>query len=120
MSLSHISHPPYSACLEIQNLTHCQSNINQRSKSPPPPSVPIPSPPPAPQRLTCAEDLAAAVAARGELGVIAGAAVDVLRLGAELLVHQRHPALVAQEACLVPVLVLVAQVLRDRQRCQGG
>lgn len=59
--------------------------------------------------LLCAgsEDLAAAVAAGGELGVIAVAAVDLVRLGAELLVHQGHAALVAQEAGLVPVLVLV-------------
>ena len=64
--------------------------------------------------LTGAEDLAAAVAAGGELGVVAGAAVDVLRLRAELLVHQRHAALVAQETRLVPVLVLVAQVLSER------
>lgn len=58
-----------------------------------------------------AEDLSAAVAAGSELRVIAVAAVDLVYLGAELLVHQRHAALGAQEARLVPVLVLVGQIL---------
>lgn len=58
-----------------------------------------------------AEDLAAAIAAGGEGGVVAGSAVDLLSLGAERLVHQRHAALAAQEAGLVPVLLLVRQVL---------
>jgi len=57
------------------------------------------------------EDLAAAIAAGGELGVVAVAAVDVVRLGAELLVHQGHSTLGAQEARFVPVLVLVRQIL---------
>jgi len=39
--------------------------------------------------VACAEDLGAAVAARGELRVVAGPAVDLLLLAAELLVHQR-------------------------------
>lgn len=58
-----------------------------------------------------AEDLAAAIAAGGECGVVAGGAVDLLGLGAERLVHQRHSALAAQEARLVPVLLLVGEVL---------
>jgi len=61
--------------------------------------------------ITCPEDLAAAVAARGELSVVAGPAVDLLHLAAELLVDQRQRALAAQEALLVPVLVFVRQVL---------
>ncbi len=61
--------------------------------------------------LTCPEDVSAAVAPGGELGVVAAAAVDPVRLGAELLVHQGRAALVAQEACLVPVLLLVGEVL---------
>lgn len=59
-----------------------------------------------------AEHLATAIAAAGELGVIAVAAVDLVELGAELLVYQRHAALGAEEAGLVPVLVFVRQVLR--------
>lgn len=62
--------------------------------------------------LTGAENLAATVTARRELRVVAVAAVDLVGLGAELLVHQRHTALVAQEARLVPVLLLVRQILR--------
>jgi len=58
-----------------------------------------------------AEDLAAAVAARRELRVVAAAAVDAVLLRAELLVHQRHLAFVAEEALLMPVLILVRQVL---------
>jgi len=62
--------------------------------------------------ITCTEDLAAAVAAGGELSVIARPAVDLLHLAAELLVHQRQRALATQEALLVPMLVFVRQVLR--------
>lgn len=58
-----------------------------------------------------AEDLAAAIAAGGEGGIVTGGAVHLLSLGAERLVHQRHAAFAAQEARLVPVLLLVRQVL---------
>lgn len=61
--------------------------------------------------LTSTEDLATAIAAGGKLSVVAVAAVDVVRLRAELLVHQGHSALGAQEAGLMPVLVLVRQIL---------
>jgi len=57
------------------------------------------------------EDLGAAVAAGGELAVVAGAAVDLLHLAAELLVHQGDRALAAEEALLMPVLVFVRQIL---------
>lgn len=57
--------------------------------------------------LTSTEDLAAAIAPACELSVVAVAAVDLVELGAELLVHQRHAALGAEEASLVPVLVFV-------------
>ena len=60
---------------------------------------------------TCPEDVAAAVAPGGELGVVAGPAVDAVGLGAELLVHEAGGALAALEAGLVPVLLLVGQVL---------
>jgi len=39
--------------------------------------------------VTCPEDLGAAITAGGKLGVVAGAAVDLLHLAAELLVHRR-------------------------------
>ena len=58
------------------------------------------------------EDVPASVAPRGELGVVAGAAVDPVRLGAELFVHQAAPTLVTQETGLVPVLLLVGKILR--------
>ena len=67
--------------------------------------------PPTAGLLTRPEDLSAAIATRGELGVVAVAAVDLVRFGAELLVHQRHATLAAQEARFVPVLVFVGKVL---------
>lgn len=60
---------------------------------------------------TSTEDLAASIATAGELGVIAVAAVDLVHLATELFVHQGHPAPVAEEAGLVPVLILVRQIL---------
>jgi hypothetical protein len=64
------------------------------------------------ESLTCSENLAASIAAGRELGIVAVAAVDFVRLGAELLVHQGHSALAAQEARLMPVLVFVGKVLK--------
>ena len=61
--------------------------------------------------LTCFEDIPTAITARGKLCIIAGPAVDTVCLGPKLLVHQAGPALVAEEAGLVPVLLLVGQVL---------
>jgi hypothetical protein len=63
--------------------------------------------------LTGSKDLATAIAAGGELGVIAVATVDLVGLGPELLVHQGHATLVTQEAGLVPMLVFVGQVLKQ-------
>jgi hypothetical protein len=63
--------------------------------------------------LTGSEDVAASIAASSELCIIAVAAVDLIGLGAELLIHQRDMALVAQEADLVPVFVFVGQVLKQ-------
>lgn len=60
---------------------------------------------------TCFEDIPAAIAPCGELGVVARTAVDSVSFGSKLLVHQAAPALVAQEASLVPVLLLVGQIL---------
>jgi hypothetical protein len=65
--------------------------------------------------LTGSEDFPAAIAAGSELRVIAIATVDLIGLGAELLVHQGDPALVAQEAGLMPVLVFVGQVLKQKK-----
>lgn len=58
------------------------------------------------------EHFTAAITAASKLGIVAVAAVDLVELGAELLVYQRDAALGAQEAGLVPVLVFVRQVLR--------
>lgn len=64
------------------------------------------------QGLTGAEDLAAAVAPGRVHRVVARAAEDLVSLRAELLVDERDAALVAQEARLVPVAILVRQVLQ--------
>lgn len=60
---------------------------------------------------TCSENFAASITAGGKLGVVAGTAVNFVHFTAELLVHQRHLALLTQETLLMPVLVLVRQVL---------
>lgn len=60
---------------------------------------------------TGTEDLAASIATTGELGVIAVAAIDLVHLAAELFVHQGHSAPIAEEAGLVPMLILVRQIL---------
>jgi len=60
---------------------------------------------------TSSENIAASVASCCKLGVVAGTAVNSVCLASELLVHQAGPALVAQEARLVPVLLLVGQIL---------
>jgi len=60
---------------------------------------------------TSLEDVPTAVAPGGELCVVAGTTVDPVSLGPELLVHQARPALVTEEAGLMPVLLLVGQVL---------
>lgn len=67
-------------------------------------------------RLTSTEDVTTAIAAACELSIIAVAAIDLVELGAELLVHQRDAALRAQEASFVPVLVFVRQILRKNIR----
>lgn len=64
--------------------------------------------------LTCTEHFAAAIATRGELRVVAVAAVDLVGLGAKLLVHQIQIAFEAQETGLVPVLVFVGKILREK------
>lgn len=62
---------------------------------------------------TSAEDLAASIATAGELSVVAIAAIDLVHLAAELFVHQGHSAPVAEEAGLVPMLILVRQILQN-------
>lgn len=68
--------------------------------------------------LTGTEHLAAAIATRGKLRVVAIAAVDLLGLGAELFVHERDAAFVAQETGLMPMLLLVRQILQlELRKC---
>jgi len=68
--------------------------------------------------IACTEDLAAAVTAGGELSVVAGPAVNLLHLAAELFVHQGQGAFATEETLLVPVLVFVRQVLGvDADEC---
>ena len=58
------------------------------------------------------EDVPAAVAAGGELSIVARPAVNTVSLGAELFVYQAAPTFVTEEAGLVPVLLLVRKILR--------
>lgn len=55
----------------------------------------------------CSENIPAAVAASCKLGVVAGAAVDPVRLASELLVHKGRATFGAQETGLVPMLLFV-------------
>jgi hypothetical protein len=48
-------------------------------------------------QLTSSENIAAAVAPGGKLGVVAGAAVDPVRLAAKLLVHKARATLTEDE-----------------------
>lgn len=58
------------------------------------------------------KDFAATIATAGELSVVTIATVDFVDLASKLFVHQGYPAPVAEEACFVPVLVLVREILR--------
>lgn len=49
------------------------------------------------------ERLVTLVATSGELAIITVTTVDALGLRSEWLVHEGHPAFIAQEASLVPV-----------------
>jgi len=60
---------------------------------------------------TCFEDIPAAITPGGKLGIVARTAVDSVSFGSKLLVHQAAPALVAEEAGLMPMLFLVRQIL---------
>jgi len=60
---------------------------------------------------SCFKHISTAVTSGGKLCIVAWPAVDSVSLRAELLVHQAGPALVAEEAGLVPVLLLVRQIL---------
>jgi len=59
----------------------------------------------------CFKHVSTAVTSGGKLGIVAGPAVDPVSLRPELLVHQAGPALVAEEAGLVPMFLLVRQIL---------
>lgn len=56
---------------------------------------------------SCAEDFSTSIASSGESGIVAVCTIDLLVFRAKWLVDQRYSALVAQEAGLVPVLLLV-------------
>jgi len=60
---------------------------------------------------TGSEDIRASVTSGCKLSVVASSAVDPLGFGSELLVHQRGPALCANETVLMPMLLLVRQIL---------
>lgn len=61
---------------------------------------------------TSTENLAASIATAGKLGIIAVAAIDLVHLATKLFVHQGYSAPVAEEAGLMPVLILVRQILK--------
>ena len=68
--------------------------------------------------ITCPEDISAPVAPGGKLSIVARTTVGPIGLGAELLVDERRATLGADEAGLVPVLLLVREVLQNgKLRC---
>lgn len=66
--------------------------------------------------LTWLEDLIAFVAARGELLVVALAAVQLFVLATERLVDERRLAHRAEEALLMPVSIVVGEILVEHAR----
>jgi len=60
---------------------------------------------------TCFEDIPTSITPGSKLGIIAWATVDPVSLASKLLVNQTGPALVAEEAGLVPVLLFIGEVL---------
>lgn len=64
--------------------------------------------------LTSPENFVASIAARGELFIVATAAVDPVGFRAELFVDERFTAGCAVEAGLVPVFILVGQILQQK------
>lgn len=68
------------------------------------------------RKLTSTEDFATTIASGCKLRVVAIATVDLISLGAKLLVNQGHTTLVAQETCLMPMLLLVRQILKKHMR----
>jgi len=60
---------------------------------------------------TCSEYIATSITAGSELGIVTGSTVNPVCLAAELFVDEAASALVAEEAGLVPVLLLVRQIL---------
>ena len=66
----------------------------------------------------CLEDVPTGVAPSCELSVIAGATVDPVSFGTELLVNQAGPTLAALEAALVPVLLLVGKILQQSSQAR--
>lgn len=55
----------------------------------------------------CSEDLSTSITTGGKGSIVAVGAVHLLGLGSKWLVHQRHTALIAKEACFMPVFLLV-------------
>lgn len=62
--------------------------------------------------LTSSEDLATTIAPRGKLLIVAIATVNSIRLRTKLLIHQRNATFIAEEACFVPVFVLIREILQ--------
>jgi len=60
---------------------------------------------------TCFKNIPTAITTSGELSIIARSAVDSVSFGSKLLVNKTGPALVAQEASFMPMLLLVGEVL---------
>ena len=65
-------------------------------------------------RLAGAEESSASVTARREVVVMAVGTVELVVLRRERMIDQRHLAVAALEAALVPVTILVRQVLNHR------
>merc|ERR1739838_93546 len=60
---------------------------------------------------TCFKNIPTAITTSCELSIIARSAVDSVSFGSKLLVNKTGPALVAQEASFMPMLLLVGEVL---------
>jgi len=63
--------------------------------------------------FTCSEDVSASITAQSEVVVMAVGTIRFVILASKRTIHQRHFAVNALEAVLMPVLVLVRQILQD-------
>jgi len=68
-------------------------------------------------RFTCSEDVGTGITAQCEVVVMAVGTIRFLILASKRSINQRHFAVNALEAVLMPVLVLVRQILQATLHC---